>query len=176
MKELSIDEKTKVHSKLKFFIGDNIQFLTNDRTFLIHDKRVLLVPNSLMKCLSSVPKDNLVYCGTVIGKFTKSNKFRICISSVHILSQYALNKVWIKKSAEMNYLYGNNALKSHVYRLSENIPINTGVFVYNQNDICLGYGVCAIKPEKYPEAKGYQLVVIRQGDNGEYIRSEDKVA
>lgn len=52
MKELSIDEKTKVHSKLKFFIGDNIQFLTNDRTFLIHDKRVLLVPNSLMKCLS----------------------------------------------------------------------------------------------------------------------------
>lgn len=76
----------------------------------------------------------------------------------------------------MNYLYGNNALKSHVYRLSENIPINTGVFVYNQNDICLGYGVCAIKPEKYPEAKGYQLVVIRQGDNGEYIRSEDKVA
>ncbi|WUR04140.1 ribosome biogenesis protein NIP7 [Vairimorpha necatrix] len=176
MKELTLDEKTKLYAKLKFFIGDNINFLLKDKSFFLHHKRVLLVPNNLIKYMSSIPKDNIVYAGTVIGKFTKSEKFRICVSGIRVLSQYAINKVWIKNSAEMNFLYGNNALKSHIYRLSENIPINSGVFVYNQADVCLGYGICAVKPEKYPEAKGYQLTVIRQGDNGEYLRSEKDIA
>jgi hypothetical protein len=31
-------------------------------------------------------------------------------------------KVWLKPAGEMSYLYGNNVLKAHVGRISENTP------------------------------------------------------
>lgn len=175
MRELTPDELAKVQQKLKFFIGDNYILLIKDKSLMLHNKRVLLINTYILKHTSNIPKLDMVYCGTVIGKFTKNENFRISISSVHVLSQYAVNKVWIKKSAEMNFVYGNNALKSHVHRMSDSVPLNSGVFVYNQNDVCLGYGVSAIRPDKYADSKGYQLVVIRQGDTGEYIRNEQLI-
>ena len=42
-----------------------------------------------MKASTSVARDNLLHVGTCIGKFTKSGKFRLHITALEYLSQYA---------------------------------------------------------------------------------------
>ncbi|EOB11336.1 60S ribosome subunit biogenesis protein NIP7 [Nosema bombycis CQ1] len=176
MRDLRADEENKVMNKLKFFIGDNIKEIVNkDRNLYLHKRRVLLINKNVAKAVSPIGIKSLVFAGTIIGKFTKNDNFKLKISSLNLLSPFAIYKVWIKKSAEMNYLYGNNALKSHIHRITDSIPLNSGVFVYSQNDIPLGFGVTSHKPEAFQGLKGYNIVVIRQGDNGEYVRGEHKI-
>lgn len=177
MRDLRVDEENKVLKKLKYFIGDNIKEIINDdRRLYLHKRRVLLINNTVAKAVSPVAINSLAFAGTIIGKFTKNDNFRLKISCLNLLAPYAIYKIWIKKSAEMNYLYGNNALKSHIHRISDTVPLNAGVFVYSQNDIPLGFGVTSHRPEAYQELKGYDIVVIRQSDNGEYVRHEHKIA
>ncbi|CAG2100468.1 unnamed protein product [Medioppia subpectinata] len=101
---------------------------------------------------------------------------KITVTAFHPLHKFGLYKVWIKHSAEMNFLYGNNALRSHIHRISESIPMNAGVFVYDQNDIPLGFGLLAVNSISYSRARGGDIIVLRQADNGEYIRSESNLA
>ena len=42
-----------------------------------------------MKASTSISKDNLLAVGTCLGKFTKSGKFRLHITALDYLSQYA---------------------------------------------------------------------------------------
>jgi 60S ribosome subunit biogenesis protein NIP7 len=176
MRELKAEEKTKVAKKLEKYIGDNVGRIVNGgRALVLHEQKVLLMPESVRKGTAPIGRDSLVIAGTVLGRFTKSTSFRLTVSSLHVLSPWAVHKVWVKYSAEMNFLYGNNTLKSHVFRLSENIPMNAGVFVFNQNDVPLGFGIAALTPQSYSRAKGYALAVLRQCDAGEYIRAEQSI-
>lgn len=43
-----------------------------------------------------------------------------------VLMSLLLLQVWVKPSAEMQFLYGNNILKSGLARITENTPAYTG--------------------------------------------------
>lgn len=177
MRSLKPQEEKEVFAKIRLFVGDNIQRVIPDPSKLfMHNQRILLLAEKLRAGTSMISRKDLVIAGTVLGRFSKGGSFKLGITSLNLLSQWALHKVWIKSSAEMNYLYGNNSLRSHVFRISEGVPINAGVFVFNQFDVPLGFGITALTPQKYASAKGHSLVLIRQADSGEYVRNERLLA
>ena len=47
-------------------------------------------------------------------------------------------QVWVKPSAEMQFLYGNHVLKNGLGRITENTPGYTGVVVYSMSGGCGG--------------------------------------
>lgn len=173
MRELKQEEEKEVLKKLKFFIGDNVAtLLSGEGRLFLHNQRVMMLSEKMRAATSMISKKNLAAVGTVIGKFTKAGKFRLGITALGLLAPLAVHKVWVKSSAEMNYLYGNNSLKSHIFRISEGVPINAGVFVFNQSDVPLGFGITALTPQGYSAAKGHALALLRQSDTGEYVRDE----
>ncbi|OCH96208.1 hypothetical protein OBBRIDRAFT_718939 [Obba rivulosa] len=91
----------------------------------------------------SVARPNMVSLGTCFGKFSKSGKFKLHITALDYLAQYAKYKVWIKPNGEMPFLYGNHVLKAHLGRITEDTPEHQGVVVYSMNDVPLGFGVTA---------------------------------
>ncbi|RXW19518.1 hypothetical protein EST38_g6339 [Candolleomyces aberdarensis] len=91
----------------------------------------------------SVARPNLVSLGTCFGKFSKSGKFKLHITALDYLAQYAKFKVWIKPNGEMPFLYGNHVLKAHLGRITEDTPEHQGVVVFSMSDVPLGFGVTA---------------------------------
>lgn len=75
-----------------------------------------------MRKAANIGRDNLVALGTCFGKFTKTGKFRLQITCLDYLAQFAEYKVWVKPSAELSFLYGNHVLKSGLGRITENTP------------------------------------------------------
>ncbi|KCZ80382.1 hypothetical protein H312_02208 [Anncaliia algerae PRA339] len=173
MRKLTEEEAEKVFTKLKRFIGDNIdKLLGEENEIVLHNSKVLLVSKKMLKLCPQIKREKLIQCGGQLGKFTKTNNFVILITALHLLSPYALHKFWVKTSAEMNFLYKNNIVRSHMHKISENVPTNGVVFVYNQNDTPLGFGITARSSEHISQSPGNTLVVINQADTGEYIRDE----
>jgi 60S ribosome subunit biogenesis protein NIP7 len=64
-----------------------IIFICN--AFYSKKDRVYYISESVMKASSSIKKDNLLHCGTCLGKFTKSGKFRLHITALDYLAQYS---------------------------------------------------------------------------------------
>ena len=52
-------------------------------------------------------------------------------------------QVWVKPSAEMQFLYGNHVLKNGLGRITENTPAYTGVVVYSMSGARAAGGTCA---------------------------------
>ncbi|KAI5173417.1 60S ribosome subunit biogenesis protein NIP7 [Pancytospora epiphaga] len=176
MRPLNGQEEEVVMNKLRVFIGDATRDLLEDKVLRLNNQKVLLTTDAVLKATSQQKRKKIVIAGTVIGKFTKNNNFYITVTALHALHEHGLHKVWVKASAEMNFLYGNNVLRSHVQKVSEEIPMNAGVFVYNHANVPLGFGILAIGPTSYARARGGDIVVLCQADNGEYIRNELLVA
>lgn len=61
--------------------------------FRLHKDRVFYVSESSMRLAISVAKPNLVSLGTCFGKFSKSGKFKLHITALDYLAQYAKYKV-----------------------------------------------------------------------------------
>lgn len=172
MRNINDEEMEKIVKKLTIFIGDNINNFLNERILLLNNMRVFLTTEDLQKKSSQIKKKQLISIGTVLGKFTKTGHFKITITGMRELSKYGLHKVWLQENGENNFLYGNNALKNHIHKISDNIPINGGVFVYNKNNTLLGFGLMAVNQHSYQKAKSGDIIVLCQADNGEYIRNE----
>ena len=75
---------------------------------------------SPQKKAGNVARENLISLGTCFGKFTKTRKFRLHITSLDFLAPYASYKLWLKASAEQQFLYGHNVTKSGLGRITEN--------------------------------------------------------
>jgi ribosome biogenesis protein Nip4 len=122
--------------------------------FRLHKGRVYYVSEASMRLSISIARSNLVSLGTCLGKFSKSGKFKLHITSLDYLAQYAKYKVsfgsilqhliangydeiWIKPNGEMPFLYGNHVLKAHLGRITEDTPEHQGVVVYSMNDVPL---------------------------------------
>ena len=122
--------------------------------FRLHRGRVYYVSEASMRLSISVSRSNLVSLGTCLGKFSKSGKFKLHITSLDYLAQYAKykvscrsipcnpitndhNEVWIKPNGEMPFLYGNHVLKAHLGRITEDTPEHQGVVVYSMSDVPL---------------------------------------
>lgn len=181
MRPLTEDETKVLFQKLAEYIGKSIEKLINRsderHCFRIGSKdRVYYVSESVMKAASTVGRDNLLSFGTCFGKFSKSGKFRLHITALDYLSQYALYKVWVKPSAEMSFLYGNNVIKSGLARITESVPQYAGVIVYSMSDIPLGFGVAGHTTDACRELEPSGNVVLHQADIGEYLRGmEDDI-
>ncbi|RVD91804.1 ribosomal biogenesis protein [Tubulinosema ratisbonensis] len=173
MRKLKKEELEKVLTKLNSFIGENTnKLLTEENELYFLNKRVFLCSKKMYKFTNQIKKENLASCGCQIGKFTRSDKFKITVTALNLLSPYAIHKIWIKSSAEMNFLYKNNIIRAHMHKISENVPINQIIFVYNQNDTPLGFGLTARSSGDISQSSGKALVVVNQADTGEYIRNE----
>lgn len=61
--------------------------------FRLQKDRVFYVSESSMKLAISVARPNLVSLGTCFGKFSKSGKFKLHVTAVDYLAQYAKYKV-----------------------------------------------------------------------------------
>jgi 60S ribosome subunit biogenesis protein NIP7 len=92
----------------------------------------------MLKLAENLNPDNLISVGTCFGKFTKSNKFLLQITALTYLAPYAQYKVWIKPSAEQQFLYGNHVSKAGLGRITENTPQFQGVVVLSMSDVPLG--------------------------------------
>ena len=97
-----------------------------------------------MRKATNISRKQLLHLGICIGKFTHSNKFHLVITALDVLAPYAKvltfpffhiltlisivcvsgitilylqYKIWLKPSAEQQYVYGNNILKSGLGRI-----------------------------------------------------------
>lgn len=121
--------------------------------FRLHKDRVFYVSESSMRLAISIARPNLISLGTCLGKFSKSGKFKLHITALEYLAQYAKFKVrslphghsntkkkyqvWIKPNGEMPFLYGNHVLKAHLGRITEDTPEHQGVVVFSMSDVPL---------------------------------------
>jgi 60S ribosome subunit biogenesis protein NIP7 len=181
MRSLTEDETKTLFLKLDEYIGKNLEQLIDRQDerycFRLLKDRVYYVSESLMKVATSISRDHLLHVGTCFGKFTKSGKFRLHITAIEYLAQYAKHKVWIKQSSEMSFLYGNHVTKNGLARMTEEIPQYSGVIVYSMsNDIPLGFGIAAHTTEHCQTLDPTANVVLHQADIGDYLRGlEDDI-
>jgi len=173
------DEETKVvFEKFYKYIGEKLKFLIEreDKSYVfrLHRNRVYFCDEELLKVASHFDRKYLISIGTCIGKFTKSNKFRILITSLDYLSKFAKNKIWLKPNGEQSFLYGNHILKSHVARITEDTSQYSGLIVFNINDMPLGFATSAKSTVQIKDLEPTAIVAFNQGDVGEYLRVEDE--
>lgn len=177
MRPLTEEETKVVFEKLANYIGRNISFLIDNQTashvFRLQKDRVYYVSEQIANFATSVSRKQLMSLGVCFGKFTKTGKFKLHITSLPYLGQYAKYKVWIKANGEMPFLYGNHVLKAHIGRMSDDIPEHAGVLVYSMHDVPLGFGVSAKSTNEARNLAPTGIVAFRQGDIGEYLREED---
>lgn len=177
MRPLTEEETTQVFEKLAKYIGPNIKKLidTPDGNFCfrLQKDRVYYVAERTMRVGASVARENLASLGVCFGKFTHHKNFHLHICCLDYLSKYATQKVWIKPSSEMSFLYGNHVLKTGLGRITENTERGSGVVVYNMGDMPLGFGLTARSTVECRKAAPTDIVVLHQADLGMYLRSED---
>ncbi|XP_052759961.1 60S ribosome subunit biogenesis protein NIP7 homolog [Mya arenaria] len=176
MRPLTEDETRTFFEKLSKYIGENIKMLLDrpdgSYCFRLHKDRVYYVREELMKRAENIARPNLVSFGTCFGKFTKTEKFRLQITALDYLAPYAKFKVWLKPSAEQQFVYGHHVMKSGLGRITENTSQYQGVVVYSMGDIPLGFGVAAKSTQECRHTDPMTLVCFHQADIGEYIRNE----
>lgn len=105
--------------------------------FRLHRSRVYYVRESLLRQAVSVPRANLISLGVCLGKFSKTEKFRLHVTALDLMGKYAKNKVWIKANGEMPFLYGNHVVKAHLGKTTEDIVEHQGVVIYSMADVPL---------------------------------------
>jgi 60S ribosome subunit biogenesis protein NIP7 len=120
MRPLTEDESKAVFEKLANYIvssvwhqtvfftllvskGKNLVHLIDRQDeahcFRLHKGRVYYVSEASMRLGISVAQSNLVSLGTCLGKFSKSGKFKLHITSLDYLAQYAKYKVSLEPTS-----------------------------------------------------------------------------
>ncbi|OAG31241.1 6S ribosome subunit biogenesis protein NIP7 [Nematocida displodere] len=173
MRELKPEEMEKVEKKMKQFIGSNFSsFLNPLHKIILHKQRVFYVSVDLLKKASVVPQESVACIGTCLGRFTKSNQFRIKITALPVLAMYATHRVKVKPTAEMNVLYGNHVQRAHVTVIASDIQKNSGVLLTSTSGVPLGFGVASKAGTEVVSGDRTAIIIVRHGDTGEYLREE----
>ena len=143
MRQLTEEETKTLFSKLANYTGRSLNNLiappsedgvqADQMTFRLQKDRVFYLPLKLANLAVSIPRANLLSAGTMIGKFTKTGKFRLNLTALDVIAPHARYRVWIKQNGEMPFLYGGNVVKAHVGRWSEDAPEHSGVIVYSMD-------------------------------------------
>ncbi|KAI5384474.1 hypothetical protein KIW84_071470 [Lathyrus oleraceus] len=149
MRPLDETETSVVFEKLFKFIGNNLKNL---------------VENPSHEGPDSTP-----------GKYTHGGNFHLTVQALNLLAANAKHKVWLKPQSEMSFLYGNHVLESASGRITENIVAGDGVVAFNMADVPLGFGVAAKSTQDCRKLDPNGIVVLHQGDVGEYLRMEDEL-
>ena len=180
MRQLTDEELTLVFEKLKKFIGNAVKDLIEDcepengsvNVFRMIRMRVYLISEELLKRAAAFGTKPLLHCGTCLGQFSKSGKFRLGITSLDLLNRFSQTRVWLKPTGEQNFLYGNHVLKAHIARISDNAVKYSGVIVLTLSNLPLGFGVIAKSAQDFNTSDSSMIFVFNQADTGEYLRVE----
>lgn len=177
MRPLTEDETKSLFEKLANYIGKNLVNLIDrpddPHVFRLHRDRVYYCSEANMRLAISVSRPNLMSLGTCFGKFSKTGKFRLHITALDYLAQYAKYKVWIKPNGELPFLYGNHVVKAHLGRITDDTPEHAGVVVLSMSNNPLGFGVTARSTVDSRKIDPTSIIVFHQADVGEYLRDED---
>lgn len=176
MRRLTEEETKTLFLKLSTFISDNIRFLIDrpdePHVFRIHGERVYYMSQTLLNAVQNIGSEELINAGTCFGKLTNVRNFELHITALPYLAKYAKYKVWLKSGGEQVFLYGNNVLRVHLAKISDNTPRDQAVVVFSTYDVPLGFGTTARAAEECLNLPFNDLVVINQSDLGEYVRNE----
>ena len=113
--------------------GENLVHLINRfdelHCFRLHKDCVFYAPESSMKLAISVARPYLVSPRACSGKFSKSGKFKLHVTSLDYLAQYAKYKAsitfkWIARCI-------TEKIKAHLGQITEDTPEHQGVIVYS---------------------------------------------
>ncbi|KAK6067732.1 60s ribosome subunit biogenesis protein nip7 [Seiridium cupressi] len=179
MRPLTEEETKTLFAKLANYTGASLNNLIaplddGDRyVFRLQRDRVYYVLLSIANLATSISREKLLSIGTCLGKFSKTGKFRLHITSLPVLAAHARYKIWIRPNGTMPFLYGGNIVKAHVGRWSDDCPEHQGVVVYDMNDTPLGFGVTARSTAEARRLDPTGVVCFRQADCGEFLRDED---
>jgi 60S ribosome subunit biogenesis protein NIP7 len=179
MRPLTDVETKTFFEKLTKYIGDNVRLLL-DRSdglycFRFHRDRVYYSKEEVMKKAAHFPRKELISFGTCFGKFSKTGQFRLNVTALEYLAPYAKHKIWLKASAEQQFLYGHHCTKSGLGRITDDTPQYQGVIVYSMSDLPLGFGVAAKSATECRHADPMAIIAFHQADIGEYLRSESNL-
>eukprot|EP00894_Picocystis_sp_ML_P002342 jgi/Pico_ML_1/52859/g3503.t1 len=96
MRPLTEEETKAVFEKLHKFVGKNLKALVERKDephcLRLQKNRVFYVRDSLMRRATNVSREKLVSLGVCLGKFTHSGKFRLTVSCLDTIAQYATHK------------------------------------------------------------------------------------
>lgn len=149
MRPLTDDETRTLFTKLAHYVGNNVVHLVQPdaassssttkepHVFRLHRDRVYYVSTSAMKLATSISRPQLTSLGTCFGKFSKTGKFRLHVTALDYLAEYAKYKVWIKQNGELPFLYGNHVVKAHLGRITDDTPEHAGVVVLSMSGMAL---------------------------------------
>lgn len=173
MRPLKEEELSKIEKKLRQYIGNNISSFLNPLNELVyHNQRIYYVKKDLLKKATILPRDKIVCIGTCLGRFTKTENFRLKITALHMLMTYSICKVKIKQTSEMNILYGNHVQRAHLCGVAPDLKKNAGVVLTTSSSIPLGFGIMTKSGSEVIVGDRTATVVVRHGDTGEYLRDE----
>lgn len=77
---------------------DGVQ--TERYVFRLIGSRVYYLPLKLANLAVSIPRDNLLSVGTMIGRFTKTKKFRLNLTALDVIAPHARYRVWVRANGE----------------------------------------------------------------------------
>ncbi|SBT42037.1 hypothetical protein POVWA2_043710 [Plasmodium ovale wallikeri] len=176
MRPLNDQETILVFRKLSKFVGNNLFSMLsyNDDKYVLrlHKAHVYFVRADIAKQAESINKKSLISLGVCLGNFTKANNFLIKITSLSLLNEFCVHKIWLKESGEKCFLFGNHVLKSHILKVTDNIKKGDGIMVLSMNDNPIGFGISIRNTQEIKILNVTDIILIHQGDVGEYLRSE----
>ncbi|KAJ5913793.1 60S ribosome subunit biogenesis protein Nip7 [Penicillium tannophilum] len=180
MRSLTEEETKTLFTKIANYTGSSLSQLVAPTTgegpngegermvFRIQKDRVFYMPLKLANLAVSIPRASLLSVGTMIGKFTKTGKFRLALTSLDVIAPHARYRLWIKPNGEMPFLYGSNVVRAHIARWSEDAPEHSGCIVYSMDDTPLGFGVTARSTAEIRKLDPTAIALFRQADVGGY--------
>eukprot|EP01061_Rhynchopus_euleeides_P034875 TRINITY_DN5882_c2_g1_i1.p1 TRINITY_DN5882_c2_g1~~TRINITY_DN5882_c2_g1_i1.p1 ORF type:complete len:181 (+),score=67.97 TRINITY_DN5882_c2_g1_i1:132-674(+) len=179
MRPLTEEESKQLFKKLDKYIGGNTRFLV-DRTdeewvFRFHKKKVWYLRAKLEKLAGNFAKENIVGAGVCFGRFTHAGQFRLGVTCLDYLVQYAQFKFWVKPNQEQAFLYGNNVTRAGLGRITEGTMRHQGVVVLNMADVPIGFGVTARSTLECRKLENAQIALFHEADIGEYVRREEQL-
>ncbi|KAJ5239203.1 60S ribosome subunit biogenesis protein NIP7 [Penicillium chermesinum] len=183
MRPLSETEMKTMFEKLANYTGASLNQLiaptSEDGTegermvFRLQGSRVYYAPLALVNYATSIPRDQLLCIGTQIGKFSKTGRFFLNITSLSVIEKHARFKAWLKPNGVQPFLYGGSVVRAHIGRWSEDCPGSQGIVIYDMNDTPLGFGVTTRSTAEARKLEPTAMVIARQADCGEWLREED---
>ena len=95
------------------------------------------------------------------------------MTALDFLAPYAEHKIWVKASAEQQFLYGHHVTKSGLGRITEATVKYSGTVVHSMNYLPIGFGVAAKATAECRHSDPMNIVAFHQADMGDYIREEE---
>ncbi|KAJ5918635.1 hypothetical protein N7466_010627 [Penicillium verhagenii] len=113
MRSLTEEETKTLFTKIANYTGSSLSQLVAPTSavdgvdgeggrmvFRIQKDRVFYMPLKLANLAVSIPRASLLSVGTMIGKFTKTGKFRLALTSLDVIAPHARYRLWIKPNGE----------------------------------------------------------------------------